>query len=46
MKPKGEREAEGSAAVIRFKRDYMGGRPEEVRSSPVGDRELLRSDPL
>jgi uncharacterized protein YbcI len=42
MKTKGELEAEVSAAVIRFKRDYMGRGPQEVRTFLVEDVTLVR----
>ena len=42
MKSRGELEAEISAAVIRFKRDYMGRGPKEVRTFLVADMALVR----
>ena len=42
MKSKGELEAEVSAAVIRFKREYMGRGPQEVRTFLVDDMALVR----
>ena len=42
MKSKGELETEISNAVIRFKRDYMGRGPQEVRSFLIGDMVLVR----
>jgi uncharacterized protein YbcI len=42
MKSKGEFEAEISSAVIRFKRDYMGRGPQEVRTFLVEDMALVR----
>jgi uncharacterized protein YbcI len=42
MKTKGELEAEISSAVIRFKRDYMGRGPQEVRTFLVEDMALVR----
>jgi uncharacterized protein YbcI len=42
MKSKGELEAEVSAAVIRFKREYMGRGPQEVRTYLVDDMALVR----
>ena len=42
MKTKGELEAEISAAVIRFKREYMGRGPQEVRTFLVEDMVLVR----
>ena len=42
MKSKGELEAEVSAAVIRFKREYMGRGPQEVRTFLVDDLAVVR----
>lgn len=42
MKSKGELEAEISAAVIRFKREYMGRGPQEVRTFLVEDMAVVR----
>ena len=42
VKTKGELETEVSNAVIRFKRDYMGRGPQEVRTFLVGDMALVR----
>jgi len=42
VKTKGELEAEVSNAVIRFKRDYMGRGPHEVRTFLVEDMALVR----
>lgn len=42
MKTKGELEAEISTAVIRFKREYMGRGPQEVRTFLVEDMALVR----
>ena len=42
MKTKGELETEVSNAVIRFKRDYMGRGPQEVRTFLVEDMALVR----
>ncbi len=42
MKSKGELETEVSNAVIRFKRDYMGRGPQEVRTYLVQDMALVR----
>ncbi len=42
MKTKGELETEVSIAVIRFKRDYMGRGPQEVRTFLVEDMALVR----
>ena len=42
MKSKGELETEISNAVIRFKRDYMGRGPQEVRTFLVEDMALVR----
>lgn len=42
MKSKGELETEISSAVIRFKRDYMGRGPQEVRTFLVEDMALVR----
>lgn len=42
MKTKGELEAELSAAVIQFKRDYMGRGPREVRTFLVDDLAVVR----
>ncbi|MFO0798535.1 MAG: DUF2294 domain-containing protein [Gemmataceae bacterium] len=42
MRTRGELEAEISAAVIRFKRDYMGRGPQEVRTFLVEDVALVR----
>ena len=42
MKTKGELESEISTAVIRFKREYMGRGPQEVRTYLVEDMALVR----
>lgn len=42
MKTKGELEAEVSAAVIRFKREYMGRGPQEVRTYLIDDLAVVR----
>lgn len=42
MKSKGELETEVSNAVIRFKREYMGRGPREVRTYLVEDMALVR----
>jgi len=42
VKTKGELETEISTAVIRFKRDYMGRGPQEVRTFLVEDMALVR----
>ena len=42
MKSKGDLESEISAAVIRFKRDYLGRGPREVRAFLVEDMVLIR----
>jgi len=42
MKTKGELEAEVSNAVMRFKREYMGRGPQEVRTFLVEDMALVR----
>jgi uncharacterized protein YbcI len=42
MKTKGELENEVSNAVIRFKREYMGRGPQEVRTFLVEDMALVR----
>ncbi len=42
MKTRGELESEISAAVIRFKRDYMGRGPQEVRTFLFEDVALVR----
>ncbi|MBX3397150.1 MAG: DUF2294 domain-containing protein [Gemmataceae bacterium] len=42
MKTKGELETEISGAVIRFKRDYMGRGPHEVRTFLVEDLAIVR----
>ncbi|VTT96805.1 Uncharacterized protein OS=uncultured bacterium GN=ACD_75C00726G0002 PE=4 SV=1: DUF2294 [Gemmataceae bacterium] len=42
MKSKGELETEVSTAVIRFKREYMGRGPQEVRTFLVEDMALVR----
>ncbi len=42
VKTKGELETEVSNAVIRFKRDYMGRGPQEVRTFLVEDMALVR----
>ena len=42
MKTKGELESEVSNAVMRFKRDYMGRGPQEVRTFLVEDMALVR----
>ena len=42
MKTKGELETEVSNAVIRFKREYMGRGPQEVRTFLVEDMALVR----
>jgi uncharacterized protein YbcI len=42
VKSKGELETEISNAVIRFKRDYMGRGPQEVRTFLVDDLAVVR----
>ncbi len=42
MKTKGELETEISSAIIRFKRDYMGRGPQEVRTYLLEDMALVR----
>lgn len=42
MKSQGELENEVSSAIIKFKREYMGRGPQEVRSYIVGDMVLVR----
>lgn len=42
MKTKGELEAEVSNAVIRFKREYMGRGPQDVRTYLLDDMALVR----
>lgn len=42
MKTKGEFETEVSNAIIRFKRDYMGRGPQEVRTFLVEDLAVVR----
>jgi uncharacterized protein YbcI len=42
VRTRGELEAEVSAAVIRFKRDYMGRGPQEVRTFLIEDMALVR----
>lgn len=42
MKTKGELEAEVSNAVMRFKREYMGRGPEDVRTYLMDDMALVR----
>lgn len=42
LKTKGELETEVSAAVIRFKRDYMGRGPQDVRTYLLDDMALVR----
>lgn len=42
MKTKGELETDLSNAVIRFKRDYMGRGPQEVRTFLVEDMAVVR----
>jgi len=42
VKTRGELESEISAAVIRFKRDYMGRGPQEVRTFLFEDVALVR----
>lgn len=42
MKSKGELEAEISKAVIKFKREYMGRGPQDVRTYLVDDMVLVR----
>lgn len=42
MKTKGELEADISAAVIRFKREYMGRGPQDVRTYLLDDMALVR----
>jgi uncharacterized protein YbcI len=42
VKSRGELEAEISNAVIRFKREYMGRGPQEVRTYLVDDMALVR----
>lgn len=42
MKTKGELEAEVSNAVMRFKREYMGRGPQDVRTYLMDDMALVR----
>jgi uncharacterized protein YbcI len=42
MKTKGELESEVSNAIIRFKRDYMGRGPQEVRTFIIEDMVVIR----
>lgn len=42
MKTKGELETEISTAIIRFKREYMGRGPQEVRTFLVEDMVIVR----
>jgi uncharacterized protein YbcI len=42
MKSKGELETEVSSAVIRFKRDYMGRGPQEVRTFLLEEMAVVR----
>lgn len=42
MKTKGELEAEVSNAVMRFKREYMGRGPQDVRTHLIDDMVLVR----
>lgn len=42
MKTKGELETEISNAVIRFKREYMGRGPQDVRTYLIDDMALVR----
>lgn len=42
MKSQGELENEVSSAIIKFKREYMGRGPQEVRSYIVADMVLVR----
>lgn len=42
MKTKGELEAEVSQAVMRFKREYMGRGPQDVRTHLIDDMALVR----
>ena len=42
MKSKGELEAEVSQAVMRFKREYMGRGPQDVRTYLLDDMALVR----
>lgn len=42
MKSRGELEAAVSAAVIRFKREYMGRGPQEVRTYLIDDMAVVR----
>ena len=42
MKTKGELEAEISSAIMRFKREYMGRGPQDVRTYLVDDMALVR----
>ena len=42
MKTKGELEAEVSNAVMRFKREYMGRGPQDVRTYLLDDMALVR----
>ena len=42
VKSRGELEAEISSAVIRFKREYMGRGPQEVRTYLIDDMALVR----
>lgn len=42
VKTKGELEAEVSNAVMRFKREYMGRGPQDVRTHLIDDMVLVR----
>ena len=42
MKTKGELEAEVSTAIMRFKREYMGRGPQDVRTYLLDDMALVR----
>lgn len=42
MKTKGELEADISGAVMRFKREYMGRGPQDVRTFLIDDMALVR----
>lgn len=42
MKSRGELEAEVSTAVMRFKREYMGRGPQDVRTHLIDDMALIR----
>jgi uncharacterized protein YbcI len=41
-KSKGQLEAEISAAIVRFEKDYMGRGPDETRTFIIGDLVLVR----